>query len=176
MKRYIHDLILIVISIGFGIIIYGSINAWTTTEPEPIIITEYRTIEAEPEIITETVYVPCEMNEFLRNLSEEDEWYLKDIAMREAEGEDVIGQCWVMYCVLCRCEVFGKTIKQVCESSAFDSSKHRSGLTPNENCNKALELIKEGWQPKPLWFARGQYHSNLGYPLCQYGNHCFSCK
>lgn len=175
MKNYFHDIALIIIGICFGIAVYGSLNAWNQEEQEPVIITEYKVIEAEPEIITETVYVPYE-EPFYRNFTSEDEWYLKDMAMREAEGEGVIGQCWVMYCVICRSEAFGKSIKEVCESSAFESSRNRSGLTPNDNCNEALALIEEGWTPKPLWFSNNGYHKNLGYPLCQYGNHWFSMK
>lgn len=118
------------------------------------------------------VYVPYE-EPFYRNLTEEDAWYLKDIAMREAEGEGVIGQCWVMYTVICRAEAFGMSIKEVCLSSAFKTSLNRSGLTPNDDCNEALALIEEGWQPKPLYFGAGYYH-DFATPLCQYGGHCFS--
>ena len=135
----------------------------------------YIYVEQEPEIITEYVYVPQEENGF-RNLTEEDCWYLQDMAMREAEGEGVVGQLWVMYCVICRAEAFNQSIKQVCESSAFESSRFRSGLTPNDDCNEALALIEAGWTPKPLWFARDNYHQNLGTPMCQYGHHCFSMK
>ena len=151
MKQQIKELILLGLGIGFGIVVHGSIAAWTYEEPEPIYITEYKVIEAEPEIITETVYVPYE-EPFYRNLTDEDVWYLKDMAMREAEGQGVIGQCWVMYCVICRAEAFGQSIKEVCESEAFKSSKFRSGKTPNDDCNEALALIQEGWKPKPLWF------------------------
>lgn len=173
MKTYLHDICLILMGLVFGAIFYGSIQSWNHQEPEPVVITEYRVIEAEPEIVKEIVYVPYE-EPFYRNLTEEDCFYLQDMAMRESEGEGVIGQCWVMYCVICRAEAFGKSIKEVCESSAFESSRNRSGLTPNDDCNEALALIQEGWVPKPLWFRRGQYHQNLGTPLCKYGNHCFS--
>ena len=80
-----------------------------------------------------------------------------------------------MYTVICRAEAYGKSIKEVCDSSAFESSKSRSGKKPNEDCLKALELIKEGWEPKPLWFRAGQYH-DFGTELCQYGGHYFSMK
>ncbi len=174
MKQQIKELILMGMGIGFGIIIHGSIEAWTAEEPEPIYITEYQVIEAEPEIITETVYVPYE-EPFYRNFTDEDVWYLKDMAMREAEGQGVIGQCWVMYCVICRAEAFGQSIKEVCESEAFKSSKFRSGRTPNDDCNEALALIQEGWEPKPLWFRADHYHG-FGTPLCQVGKHYFSTK
>ena len=175
MKGYIHDLILVIMGIGFGIAIYGSIKAWTYVEPEPTIITEYVTIEAEPKVITETVYVPVDEEEYLRNMTVDDEWYYLDLSMREAENQGVIGHCWVMYTAFCRCETYGMSIKEVWESKAFESSMCNTGKKPNEDCLKALELIKEGWTPKPLWFRRDRYH-NFGTPLCQYGDHCFSCK
>ena len=177
MKTALYQLFTMFVGIVVGIAAYGSYQAHTKSyhleTPEPERIVEYVYVESEPEIIYETVYVPYE-EPFYRNLTEEDKYYLKDIAMREAEGEGVIGQVWVMYCVICRAEAFGKSIKEVCLSSAFESSANRSGLTPNANCEEALALIEEGWTPKPLWFRRGYYHQNLGSPFCQVGNHCFS--
>lgn len=157
-----------------GIAAYGSYQAHTASyeeEKTPPQI-EYVYIETEPEVVTEVVYVPYE-EPFYRNLTDEDVYYLKDIAMREAEGEDVIGQVMVMYTVICRAEAFNQSIKEVCESSAFESSAFRSGITPNENCNQALSLIEDGWTPKPLYFRAGHYHS-FGTPLYQVGNHFYS--
>ena len=172
---YLHDIVLIIMGAIFGAVVFGSIQAWDYTEPEPIYITEYREIVSDPEIIIQTEYVPVDMNEYLRNLSEDDEWCLLDMGMRESENQGVIGHCWVMYTVLCRCEAFGMTVREVWESSAFESSMCNTGKTPNEDCLKALELIREGWTPKPLWFRRDYYHK-FATPLCQYGDHCFSCK
>ena len=174
MNRLLKEVLLLIMGTVFGIIVHGSITAWTYEEPEPIVITEYKVIEAEPEIITETIYVPYE-EPFYRNLTDEDIYYLKDMAMREASGESVIGQAMVMYVVINRAEAYGQSIKEVCESDAFKSSRCMSGKTPNENCNKALELITEGWMPKPLYFRAGHYH-NFGTPLYQVGNHYFSAK
>ena len=174
MNRLLKEILLLGMGTVFGIAICG---AWTNQfkeEPEPMVITEYRVIEAEPEIITETVYIPYE-EPFYRNLTEEDVYYLKDMAMREASGESVIGQAMVMYVVINRAEAYGQSIKEVCESKAFESSKGMSGKTPNENCNEALALIEEGWVPKPLYFRAGHYH-NFGTPLYQVGNHYFSTK
>lgn len=168
----IKQLIIMGLCMVFGFIIHGSIQAWSTPEPEVIKEVEY--VYLEPEPIIETVYIPYE-EPFYRNLTEEDCYYLKDMAMREAEGQGIVGQCWVMYTVLCRAEAYGQSIKQVCESEAFKSSASRSGLKPNDDCNEALALIEEGWIPKPLWFRANKYHS-FGTPLCNYGNHYFSCK
>lgn len=168
----IKQLIIMGLCMVFGFVIHGSIQAWSAPDPEVIKEVEY--VYLEPEPIIETVYIPYE-EPFYRNLTEEDCRYLQDMAMREAEGQGVIGQCWVMYTVLCRAEAFGQSIKEVCESDAFKSSRFRSGKTPNDDCNEALALIEEGWQPKPIYFRNQHYH-NFGTPLCNIGNHYFSTK
>lgn len=163
------------IGVIFGVIYICTVQAHTSEPieiPEPEI--QYVYVEAEPEIITEIKYVPYE-EPFYRNLTEEDKTALLDIAMRESENQGVIGQAMVMYTVICRAEAFNQTIKEVCDSSAFESSAFRSGITPNENCEEALALIEEGWIPKPLYFRRDHYH-NFGTPLYQVGPHYFSSK
>ena len=174
MKQLLKNLFSLSIGIAVGIAAHGSYlshnYSMTTEKPEPEI--QYVYIESEPEVITETIYIEVEPEPF-RNFTEEDVYYLKDIAMREAEGEDVIGQVMVMYTVICRAEAFNQSIKEVCESSAFESSAFRSGITPNENCNQALSMIEDGWEPKPLYFRRDCYHS-FGTPLFQYESHYFS--
>ena len=172
----------LVIIIGlFAIVCFWGIFAsykahqfYEQTKQEPETIVEYVYIEQEPEIITETIYLPS-TDEFYRSFTDEDVWYLKDIAMREAGNQGVIGQCWVMYTVLCRAEAYNMSIKDVCESKAFESSRGMSGKTPNDDCNEALALIEAGWIPKPLWFRRDHYH-NFGNPLCKVGDHYFSAK
>ena len=174
MNRLLKELLLLIMGTLFGMAIHGAWTEQFKEEPEPIVITEYQVIEAEPEVITEVVYVPYE-EPFYRNLTEEDVYYLKDIAMREASGESIIGQAMVMLVVINRAEAFNQSIKQVCESDAFKSSRGMSGKIPNDNCNEALALIESGWEPKPLFFRAGHYHS-FGTPLYQVGNHYFSMK
>ena len=182
--KYIFSL---VIGIFVGIAIYGSYqshNYHMTTEPEkeieyvyiekdPVVIhdTEYVYVESEPEVIEKIVYVPLNEDFFL-NFTAREEWCVKDIGMREGEGEGVIGQCRVMYSFLCRCQAFGHSIEEEWASSAY-TSMNRSGLTPNEDCLKAFELIREGWTPRPLYFRADHYHT-FGTELCQVGNHYFS--
>lgn len=165
-----------IIGVAFGVIFYGTYKAHTQTQvaSEPIIKTEYVYIEKEPEVITEYVYIEKEP-ELVRNITQEDEWYYKDLGMREGEGEGVDGILWVMYTAECRCEAFGHTIKEEWESDAFKTSMSRTGKTPNEDCEKAFEIFREGWTPRPLYFRRGAYHS-FGTPLAQVGNHYFSSK
>ena len=162
------------IGIIFGIIYTCTFYAHTdpVEPPEPQI--EYVYVEQEPEVVVKYVYIPFEEVSF-RNHTAQEEWYYKDMAMREGEGEGVIGMLWIMYTLECRCKAFGHTVEQEWSSSAFETSMNRSGLTPNENCLKAYELFREGWEPRPLYFARGYYHS-FATDLCQVGNHCFSSK
>ena len=164
------------IGIAFGVIYHATYTAHTQTQvaSEPIIKTEYVYIEKEPEVITEYVYIEKEQ-ETQRNITDEDAWYLKDLAMREAEGEGVEGMLWVMYTVECRTQAFGSTIGEEWAGNAFYTSYPRTGKTPNENCEKAFEIFREGWTPRPLWFQRGAYHS-FGTPLAQVGHHYFSSK
>lgn len=171
MKRNLELFLTFLLGIFFGVIYVGTFKAHTA-EPEVIKDTQYVYIESEPEIKTEYVYIPFE-EVFFRNLSEDDEFYYKDLAMREAEGEDVIGILWVMYTFECRCEAFNHTPAEEWASSAYETSMNRSGKTPNDNVNEAFELFREGWTPKPLNFRAGSYHE-IRSPLCQVGNHYFS--
>ena len=172
MKHTVLCLFSMLVGIAVGVSAYGSYQAHNfhneTAEPE----IQYVYIEKEPEIITETIYIEVEPD-FYRNISEEDSWYYKDIVMREAEGEGVNGMLWVLLTFDDRCKTFNHTPAEEWASSAFQTSMFRTGLEPNENCLKAYELFVEGWQPKPLYFAKGYYHS-FANDLCTVGNHCFS--
>ena len=175
MKNAILYIFSLIVSAAVGIAAYGSYLSHDysmSTKPESTI--QYVYIESEPEVITETVYIEVEP-EFFRNLSEEDGWYYKDYAMREGEGEGVVGMLWLMYTFETRCEVYGHTPEEEWASSASESSMFRTGIEPNEDCLKAYELFIEGWEPKPLYFRAGHYHS-FGTELCQVGNHYFSTK
>lgn len=176
MRNVLTSLFSLFIGIIVGIAAYGSYQSQyqpiTTEKPEPEV--QYVYIETEPEVITEYVYVPVE-EEFFRNHTEQEEWYIKDLAMREGEGEGVIGMLWIMYTLECRCKTFNHTIEEEWAGSAFKTSMNRTGLTPNENCEKAYELFREGWKPEPLYFGAGYYHS-FATDLCQVGGHCFSSK
>lgn len=169
MKRNLELILTFIIGIFFGVVYVGTINAHSKPKTEKEI--EYVYIESEPETVVQYVTVPFEEVGF-RILSEEDEFYYKDLAMREAEGEGVIGMLWVMYTVECRCEAFNHTPEQEWASSAY-TSMSRSGKTPNDDCNEAFELFRQGWEPKPLNFRNGSYHE-IRSPLCQVGNHYFS--
>lgn len=176
MRHFLNYLFTMLIGIAVGIAAYGSYRShdyhMETEPPAPDRVIEYVYIESEPEIITEYVYIPYE-EPFFRNFTEREVWCLKDGAMREGEGESVIGMCWIMYTMICRSEAFGMSIEEVWASSAFESSMSRTGITPNENCDRAFSMIEEGWTPKPLWFRADHYHG-FETPLCQVGNHYFS--
>lgn len=172
MRQVLEHLFTLLVGIAVGIAGYGSYTHHN--KPIETIKTEYVYIETEPEIITETVYVEAEP-EFYRNYSESDGWYIKDYMMREGEGEGVIGMLWLAYTFENRCEVFGHTPEEEWASKASESSMLRTGIEPNEDCLIAYELFIEGWEPKPLYFRAGHYHS-FGTELCQVGNHYFSTK
>ena len=127
------------IGVIFGAIYACTINAHSTPEPTPKTEIQYVYVEKEPEVITETVYVE---KDFFRNHSEEDAWYYKDMALREGEGEGVVGMLWIMYTFECRCKAFNHTAEEEWASSAYESSMFRSGITPNEDCEKAYELFR----------------------------------
>lgn len=170
MRRNLELILTFFIGIIFGAVYYGTIQAHTEPTAEKEI--EYVYIESEPETVVQYVSVPFEEVPF-RTLSEDDEFFYKDLAMREAENQGVIGMLWVMYTVECRCEAFNHTPEQEWGSSAYKTSMSRSGITPNDDCNEAFELFRQGWIPKPLNFRAGSYH-DFREPLCQVGGHYFS--
>ena len=172
MRKALEILFTLLVGMAVGIAGYGSYTHHN--KPIETIKTEYVYIEHEPEVITETVYVEVEP-EFYRSIYDADGWYYKDYAMREGEGEGVIGMLWLMYTFGNRCEVFGNTPAEEWASPASESSMFRTGIEPNEDCLKAYELYVEGWIPKPLYFRAGHYHS-FGTELCQVGSHFFSTK
>lgn len=181
MKRNLEIIFVFLFGILLGLAIFGTVQSHTepkiTEKPAP----EVKYVYIETEKVKEVpVYVEVEVPvyvepDFYRTLSSDDEFYLMDLAMREAEGEGVNGMLWVMYCAECRREAFGGSYYDIWSSDAFKASMNRAGLTPNENCLKALELFKEGWIPKPLWFRLDDFHS-FGTPLAKVGAHYFSSK
>lgn len=175
MRNKILYVFSLIVSFAVGIAAYGSYLSHDysmSTKPEPAI--QYVYIEREPEVITETVYIEVEPT-FYRSLTEDDCFYLCDLAMRESENQGVVGMLWVMYTAECRAETYGLTYEEVWKSDAFSSSWGRRGIEPNEDCKEAISLFEEGWIPKPLYFRAGHYHS-FGTELCQVGSHYFSTK
>ena len=175
MRNAILYIFSLIVSFAVGIAAYGSYLSHDysmSTKPEPTI--EYVYIEREPEVITETVYIEVEPT-FYRSLTEDDCFYLCDLAMRESENQGVVGMLWVMYTAECRAEAYGLTYEEVWKSDAFSSSWNRRGMEPNEDCKEAIALFEEGWLPKPLYFRAGHYHS-FGTEICQVEDHYFSTK
>ena len=173
MNQYLKELLILAMGIGFGAIIYGSINAWNYVEPEPLVITEYRVIEPDPEILTETIYIPYAPESSL-NLSVEDCALLEQIAYSEAKGEGVMGMALVMNVVLNRAEKTGKTIRQVIYA---DGQFYTEGMTPyvSEECHQALFLVQHGLDESQGAIFFNKYGFRNGKePLFQYGAHYFS--
>lgn len=173
MNRVLKELLLLGIGTVFGVVIHGSITAWTYEEPEPIVITEYQVIEAEPEIRTETIYIPYVPENHL-DLSVEECALLEQIAFAEARGEGTMGMALVMNVVVNRSEKTGKSIKEVIYSPG---QFYTEGMTPNvsEDCHKALDLVIDGLDESQgaLFFNKYGYR-NGKEALFQYGAHYFS--
>lgn len=178
MKHNLEIIFTFLFGILLGLAIFGTVQAHTHTQTEPQEPkTVYVYIETEKVVeVPVEVEVPVYVEEeFFRTLTDDDAYYLRDMAMREAEGEGVEGMLWVMYCMECRRKTFGGSYADVWRSDAFASSWSRRGRTPNEDALEALALFEEGWKPEPLYFRCGNYHS-FGTPLAKVGAHYFSSK
>ncbi|WP_274969457.1 cell wall hydrolase [Lachnoanaerobaculum orale] len=125
----------------------------------------------------ETTTIP----EYLRK---DDDYMLAKIAMAEAEGEDTIGKALVIRTVLNRVKSddFPDTVKEVIfQENQFTPIKNGryDRVTPNEDCYKALELVKDGWNESDgaLYFERttskNTWHSKNLTKLFTHGNHTF---
>ena len=125
----------------------------------------------------ETTTIP----EYLRK---DDDYMLAKIAMAEAEGEDTIGKALVIRTVLNRVQSdnFPDTVKEVIfQENQFTPIKNGryDRVTPNEDCYKALELVKDGWNESDgaLYFERttskNTWHSKNLTKLFTHGNHTF---
>ena len=119
-----------------------------------------------------------------RDWGAEDDEFLLKIAMAEAEGESTEGKALVMLVVLNR--VWNDNFPDSIEAVIFEKKQFSVTLdggryystTPNEDCYKALELVKNGWDESQgaLYFEScdgENWHSkNLEF-LYQVGNHRF---
>ncbi|MBQ9305826.1 cell wall hydrolase [Butyrivibrio sp.] len=90
-----------------------------------------------------------------------DEYLLARLAMAEAEGEDIEGKALVIKVVMNRfaSEMFPNSIREIIfqeKQFASISDGRWYKVQPNEECWKALELIKKGWDKSQgaLFFER----------------------
>ena len=114
----------------------------------------------------------------------EDDYLLAKIAMAEAESEDTKGKALVMLVVLNRVwsdgfpDSIGEVVFQKNQFSVTMDGGRYYTTSPNEDCYKAMELVKSGWDESKgaLYFEscdRASWHSrNLEF-LYQVGNHRF---
>lgn len=147
------------------------------TYPQDVIVVDV--MPSEPELDLQ--------NEL--GLSDSDVNALKQIAMAEAEGEDIEGKALVMMVVLNRRNAngFPNTVEGVIlqeSSGTHQFSVTRTGgrywkVTPDEECTEALNMILNGWDESKgaLYFEScsdpDNWHSrNLEF-LFQYGAHRF---
>ena len=121
------------------------------------------------------------------DLDAEDAYLLAKIAMAEAENQDIEGKAFVMLVVLNRVldDRFPDTIREVIyQKNQFSpvSNGRFDKVEPNEECWKALEMIRVGnWDKSQgaLFFeskSQSAWHSkNLKF-LFKHGDHYFYTK
>lgn len=162
-------------------------NAPAVYEPERVTITENQTANTQEATEPETIIEAQEPTQTLigsRDWGSEDDEILLKIAMAEAEGESTEGKALVILVVLNRVwsDGFPDSIEEVVFqdrqfSVTLDGGRYYT-TTPNEDCYKALELVRHGWDESQgaLFFEScdgGSWHSeNLEF-LYQVGNHRF---
>jgi len=162
-------------------------NRGVVTEPIRGVFLEVQMQKPKEETEQETVIEAYESKQpFTSNCecgSEDDEILLK-VAMAEAEGESTEGKALVMLVVLnrVRSDGFPDSIEEVVFQESQFSVTLEEGryytTTPNEDCYKALELVKHGWdESQGALFFEGcdgiSWHGeNLDF-LYQVGNHRF---
>ena len=119
-----------------------------------------------------------------RLFNDEDAYLLAKIAMAEAEGEDTKGKALVMNVILNRVNdtTFPNTVSEVIfqENQFAPVSNGRfDNVEPNEDCWKALEMVKQGYDESngALYFSSNMssdsWHNIALSLLFVYGNHQF---
>lgn len=139
----------------------------------PMIIEEPIILHPDPTEFEVTSEIPLIRTSQYVNLTFEEMDLLEQIAMAEAEGEDVIGKILVMRVVLNRSLRDGKSIEDV----IFTPNQfYTRGMKPgDEGCHEAIGMVIDGYDPSEgaLYFSAGGY-SRYGEPLFQHGSHYFS--
>lgn len=113
------------------------------------------------------------------DLSVVDKGWLKQIAMAEAEGESVEGKAAVMKVVLNRVddERFPDTITEVLfeknQFSCINTGGRIWTVRPDEDCQKAIELIDDGWDKTKGALYFNSCNTTAGQYLFTIGNHKF---
>lgn len=138
------------------------------------------TIEA---ITPETIQIESEEFPAIREFTTDDAYILAKLAMAEAEGEDLEGKALVMMAALNRVESedFPNSIRGVVfQKKQFSpvSDGRYWDVEPNEECYKALNLIKNGWDDSDgaLFFESGHgsgWHKRHLTFLFKHGRHYF---
>lgn len=143
-------------------------------------------VEVPVEEICVPIPVPLVRTTEFVNLTFEEMDFLQQIAMAESRGEDSIGQALVMLAVLNRSALTGMSIQQVFYARGQFSTVNDpmfGHYAPNENCNKALAMILDGWDETdfdPEWDTNEKvYYFGVDWPAYgnrgfQYGGHHFN--
>lgn len=167
----------------------GTYKAHTAPKPTVMADThweEVTVVEDEPIEIFVPSEVPLVRTTEFVNLTFEEMDFLQQIAMAESRGEDEVGQALVMLTVLNRSERTGKSIFQVFYARGQFTTVNDPNFgyyVPNENCNKALAMILDGWDETdfdPNWdTTKKVYYFGVGVPAYgdkgfRYGGHFFN--
>lgn len=177
MKHTLEVICSILIFVTVSIVGIGSwesqFNNPTVSKDVPMIIAEPVILHPDSTEFDVTSEVPLIRTTQFVNLTFEEMDLLEQIAMAEAESEDVIGKILVMRVVLNRSLRDGMSIKDVIYAP---NQFYTRGMKPgDEGCHEAIGMIIDGYDPSDgaCYFSAGGY-SRYGEPLFQHGNHYFS--
>lgn len=147
------------------------------TESKPILV-----LDTSFKYDTENCIKLMQSNERI-TFNSNDSYLLGKIAMAEAEGEDTEGKALVILVVLNRVESnkFPDSIEEVIfQEHQFSpiSNGRFEKVQPDEDCYKAVELVKNGWNESKgaLYFespSNSEWHKNNLEFLFRHGNHYF---
>ena len=158
-----------------------------TAHAQRIVITSERTTATDTQEPVEPETITADETDSLiysRDWDADEEEILLKVAMAEAEGESTEGKALVMLVVLNRVwsdgfpDSIGEVVFQKNQFSVTMDGGRYYTTSPNEDCYKAMELVKSGWDESKgaLYFEscdRASWHSrNLEF-LYQVGNHRF---
>ena len=177
MKRvaFIYGTVITVLAVVIACVgSYKSHDYHMTTESHDYVYEEIFIMEDTPIESQMPTEVPLIRTSQYVNLTFEEMDMLQQIAMIEARGEDAKGQALVMMVVLNRSKKDNQSIREVIFREGQFSTYGFGTYIPNEENNKALAMILDGWDESngALFFCADGYNGRE--PLFQYGGHYFS--
>ena len=177
MKHLINIILSIIIICCTAIACVGSYESHTKTvevpHDAPMFEEEIIILHPDPTELDVTSKVPLIRTTQYVNLTWEEIDLLEQIAMAEAENQDVTGKLLVMWTVVNRSRRDGKSIEEVIYAP---NQYYTAGMKPgDEGCHEAVALLNDGYDPSEgaIYFTSVGY-SRYGEPLFRHGDHWFS--